>query len=140
MQATLAEVRAAIATAVETAGLRCKPYLSPTVTPVEGQINVAGPEQITFSADGAQQYTASIVVYDQFTDERSAQQRFDELRDPFHARSIKRAVDDNSALLALDGVSFANVGAGGDVEPVTISGVEYLRVVWPVPFVIHQED
>lgn len=141
MTASLAEVRDALAAAVTDAtDLRCQPYLRAQINPPEAQINIAGPEQRTMSATGAQEYTASIVVYDQMGEERSAQIRFDELRDPFGARSLKRAIDDSTDLTAVSGVSFGEVGPGGDVEPVSIAGADYLRVVWPVAVWIHHEE
>lgn len=139
MTCTLAEVRAALAKDVtDTTELRCSPYLKDQANVPEAMLDLEGPEQITMSADGAQSYTAVLLYIDARTSERAAQQRVDELRDPFHERSLKRAIDDGPTLDALTGFSYASVGAPGPLTPVTIGTVDYLACEFPIEFVIEE--
>lgn len=139
MTATLKDVREALAADVTaTTGLRCIPYLEDQANPPVAMIDVEGPEQVTLSDAGAQTYTFTLLYIDQRTSERSAQKRCDELRDPFHARSLKRAIDDSTALDALTGLQYPNVGRPGLLTPVRIGNVDYLACEFPIEIVIRE--
>jgi hypothetical protein len=139
MTATLEDVRLAIVHACGAVSLRCTPYLTDQVNPPQGMIDLEGPTQVTFSTAGAVEYQFVIMVFDQRTSERSGQERFDQLRDPFDPRSLKRAIDDSTALAALDGVDYAMVDNPGRIQAQTVGAVDYLLVEFPVSVVIHQE-
>lgn len=141
MTATLEEVREALAADITSiTGLRCSPYLMDQANPPMGMLDIEGPEQVTFSTAGAQRYTFTLLVFDQRASEKAAQQRVDELRDPFHERSLKRAIDDGSSLNALSGLDYPNVGAPTALTPVQVGTVQYLACEFPIEIVIHQED
>jgi len=139
--ATLDDIREAIAADLnEISDLRADAYLTPTINPPHAMIDIAGPTQVTFSAAGAVEYTFTVAIFDTFAAERSSQKRFDQLRDPFHARSVKRKIEDSARLAALDGIDYGEVGPGSDTEPIPFDGVTFLRVTWPLQVVIHQES
>lgn len=141
MTATLADVREAIAADLnELSGLRATAYLTPQINPPQAMVDVEGPTQVTFSTAGAVEYTVTIAVFDQFTSERASQERFDNLRDPHHANSLKRKIEDSTRLAALDGVDYGEVGPSSPAQPVQVGQVDYLRVTWPLQVVIHQES
>ena len=139
MTTTLADVREALANALAgIEGLRAYEYLTDQVNPLQAMIDVEGPTQVTFSTAGAQEYTFTIIVAGQRVSERATQKAFDELRDPFHARSVKRAIEDDTGLAALPGMDYGQVGPAGRTEAAQVGAIEYLTVEWPLTVVIHE--
>src|SRR5436189_3203758 len=118
---TLAEVRAAIAADITAAtGLRCSPYLKDQATPPDSMIDIEGPERITFTDQGAHAYTATLLYIDQRVSEKAAQERCDELRDPFHTRSLAQAINNGENANALTGFSYGTVLQPGLLTPVRL--------------------
>lgn len=141
MTATLADVRTAMAEDITSStGLRTSPYLMDQANPPMGMLDVEGPDRVTFSDDGAVTYQFVLLYIDQRVSEKSAQQRCDELRDPFHDRSLRAALENGSALAALAGVDYGLVGHPSALTPVQIGAVPYLACEFPIEVTIHQED
>lgn len=140
MTATISDVRSAMADAVSSIeGLRCSPYLTDQVNPLGAMIDVEGPTQVSFSTAGAVEYLFTVMVFGQRSSERATQKHFDELRDPFHARSVARTIEADTALNALAGVDYSLGMPPTRATQVTVGAVEYLLVEFPVNVVIRQE-
>lgn len=140
MTATLEAVREAMAEDISAIpGLRVDPYLRDQANPPCAMLDVEGPTQVTFSTAGAVTYTFTLLYIDQRVSEVHAQKRCDELRDPFHARSLKRALEDGTHLAALTGVDYSLSTTPGLLIPVTIGATPYLACEFPIEVVIHEE-
>lgn len=141
MTATIAEVREAMAADLtQGCDLRCSPYLQDQANPPIGMLDVEGPDRVTFSDAGACTYQFVLLYIDQRTSERGAQQRCDELRDPFHSRSLRAALENGTQLAALPGVDYGTVGHPTPLTPVRIGTIDYLACEFPIEVTIHQED
>lgn len=130
---SVADARAALAAAVDSIdGLRCPDgYIRNSVNPPEAMVDYTVRYDMTF-ARGADGHEFKIKVFDKMTDERSAQKRFDRLRDGNDTASIKYAVD-NYATVAYD---YARVTEASDITVATVAGVDYLMVEWTVEVVL----
>lgn len=131
---SVADAREALAAAVDSiAGLRCPDgYIRNSVNAPEAMIDYSVEYDLVF-ARGADSYTFNIKVFDKMTDERSAQIRFDRLRDGNDTGSIKYAVE-NYSTAAYD---YARVTASPDpISVATVGGVDYLMISFDVEVVL----
>jgi phosphoglycolate phosphatase-like HAD superfamily hydrolase len=140
MTASLGDVRDAIADAVSgIEGLRCSPYMEDVVNPLAAMVDVEGPTQVTFGTAGAVEYLFTVLVFGQRVSAKATQKHFDELRDPFHSRSLARTLEADTALNALAGVDYALGLAANRTTNVTVGAVDYLIIEFPITVVIRQE-
>ena len=140
MTASLADVREAMSDAVNTIeGLRCSPYLTDQINPLGAMIDVEGPTQVSFSTAGAVEYLFTVMVFGQRTSERATQKHFDELRDPFHSRSVARTLEADADLNGLAGVDYSLGLPPTRAQSIQVGTIDYLMVEFPVNVVIRQE-
>jgi hypothetical protein len=138
--ATLADVREAMADAVNgIEGLRCTPYMEDVVNPLQAMIDVEGPTQVSFSTAGAVEYLFTVLVFGQRTSAKATQKHFDELRDPFHSRSLARTLEADTALNALAGVDYVLGLTANRTMNIPVGTTDYLVIEFPVTVVIRQE-
>ena len=130
---SIADAREALAAAVDGIdGLRCPDgYIRGSVNPPEAMIDYTVAYDLVF-ARGADSHDFKIKVFDKLTDERSAQIRFDRLRDGSDTGSVKYAVE-NYATAAYD---YARVTEASDISVATVGGVDLLMVEWTVEVVL----
>lgn len=124
---TIADVRQALAEAVETTGLRCSPYVLDTINPPCAFVERRAMDpRMVFSQSNAV-WRFSVRCYFQRTAERSGQMEMDSYCELSGERSLIAAIQDE-ANWPDDLIHHAAVVDVGDTRLVSHAGIEYLSV------------
>jgi hypothetical protein len=131
MAAPIAEVREALAAAVEVAGIRCSPYVSDSVQAPCAMVDRRQMDPRYVFQAATTVYRFRLICYFNRTDPRSSQMDMDEFCDVTGDRSIVAAIQDgdNWPDNLIHTVSVVNVGDTFERE---IAGVAYLAVEFDI--------
>lgn len=127
MAAPLAEVREALAAAVETAGIRCDPYVVDQVNAPCAMVDRRQMDPRYVFGSTPTVYRFRLICYFNRTDLRSSQQDMDEFCDVTGDRSIVAAIQDGDHWPD-DLIHTVSVVAISDTFEREVAGVTYLTV------------
>lgn len=109
--------------------LRAEPYWTGTVNTPCAYLDFEIDEQITFGESTSPHDCVLLVkVFDQRDSPRASQQRFDELRDPTSAMSVKQVLEDGDNWD--EDVHYCRFISASYTKVEPVAGAEYLTVDW----------
>lgn len=125
-----ADVRAAIAAALDgMSGLRCNAdgLMRDKVEPPEAMVDWEVPNYHgTFGPSGMRELQFSVMIFDQRTEARSTQKRFDTWRDPDSTSGVRYVLENDAGIAAV--CDYLTVRSAGPAQAVTIGQVDYLMI------------